>query len=657
MPQYRYTGESKWMGLSGNAVLALYNTPGSGKKISIHSIEITNKNRLGYQTGAADANSTAPIRIRVAGVSSLAGGYSITPQKLNSTAADWPSTVQVKQRTTFTPTYINWNGAVTYTDATVAVGDVTFTPGSAPSWIANEHRDAGRYFIGTSGNVGTYRITANTTTDLTVEPPFLSATSTTGYVAEIKEVLHHGVLKVCSPAISSVPVSPNGYINSKPYSSTGQVFGSGNSASVQNIYIRANESISVFVDQVINASMPMIVEATFIVEGTPNSTYQVCYYTYLDAENESILSVNNTNGSGKVVRLVSLSVGEVGTLDTPYFQVVPIGSIDPASFDDPDKKLTVSATNSANGTLNPSTAIMFTNVPVIPYGVPISYIAEGAPAAAVPRGFNYLNSKDFVGPVFATFFPESAAYKTPNASFWTAGAPGTFGTHVSQEYSKIKGYGGAPIVIREGEALGIVSGAETATLSTAIGISGFGAYEFSMVFNVESAFIPSVSLKAQLVDGTPVEGAQLMLAANSGGGLPYQVSVTIVNSGTTATVTHTSHGLETGDKVLIKGASLYHNNGIFIITKINANSYSYTMSADPGSSPTGSIVSTFVFLSGVTDVAGNATPVVREIPSSQPVYGWVRKSSGSPFYKTTQITGTVSNSENSSFSALLIEDE
>jgi hypothetical protein len=653
--QYRYCGESKWMGLSGNAVLGLYCVPGSGKKITVHSVEIVNKNQIGFQTGAADTNAAAPVKLRIANAT-VSGGYSLTPSKMNSAAAAWPSTVQVKQRAIFTPTLINWNGSATYTDATVAAGDVTFTPGTGPAWIANEHRDAGRYFVGTSGNVGTYRIAANTTTALTLDPPMFNAVSTTGYVAEFKEITHHGVLKTCSPAIANVPVSSNGYVNQNFCGGTGSIFGHGNSADQQDIYIRANETLAVFTDTYINASLPMFVEATFIVEGTPNRTYQLSYFTYLDAQGESILSINNTVGSGKVVRLVQLSVSEVGTLDTPYFQVVPIGSIDPASFDDTDKQLTAVPTNSAHGALASNQAILFTNVPVIPSGVPISYIAEGAPAAATPRGFNYLNSKDFIGPVFMTYFPEAAAYKVPDTAFWTAGAPGTMGTHVSHEMSRVKGYGGAPIILREGESLGIVSGAETATGSTAIGISGFGAYEFSVTFSIESNYVPTVKMSVQLVDGSPVENAQVLLTTNTGATLPFQASVTIANSGTTATVTHNAHGLETGDKILIKGASHYQNNGVFTITVINANSYSCVLPSAPGSSPTGTIVATFVFLAGLTNASGIIS-MVKEFSGTQPVIGWARKSSGSPYYKTAPVTGAATSSSDSTFSALLIPDE
>jgi hypothetical protein len=156
--------------------------------------------------------------------------------------------------------------------------------------------------------------------------------------------------------------------------------------------------------------------------------------------------------------------------------------------------------------------------------------------------------------------------------------------------------------------------------------------------------------------GTNVASAQVLLYATSGGGFPAEATVTVANSGTTATVTHTAHGLATNDKVLIKGASHYQNNGVFTITVTDANTYTYTMASAPGSNPTGTIKSTFVFLSGTTDVNGDIS-MSRSIGSSTPVAGWARKSSGSPYYKTGNIIGTVSSSANTAFSAILIADE
>jgi len=156
--------------------------------------------------------------------------------------------------------------------------------------------------------------------------------------------------------------------------------------------------------------------------------------------------------------------------------------------------------------------------------------------------------------------------------------------------------------------------------------------------------------------GTAISGAMVLVKATAGGNLPVDVTVTITNSGTTATVSHTSHGMATNDKVMIKGASLQANNGVFTITYISDNSYSYTMSSTPGSSPTGTIKATYVALSGTTDSNGEIT-MSRVFSASQPVNGWARKSTSAPFYKPGPISGTISTSADTNFSAVLILDQ
>jgi hypothetical protein len=156
--------------------------------------------------------------------------------------------------------------------------------------------------------------------------------------------------------------------------------------------------------------------------------------------------------------------------------------------------------------------------------------------------------------------------------------------------------------------------------------------------------------------GSNIQNARVLLKAATGGPFPFDVTVTIANSGTTATVTHTGHGLSTNDKVLIKGASHLANNGVFTITVSDVNTYTYTMGSSPGSNPTGTIKSTFVFLYGLTDASGNVT-MSRVVPSSQPVAGWVRKSSTQPYYREAALGGSVSNTSGYSANALMISDE
>jgi hypothetical protein len=165
-----------------------------------------------------------------------------------------------------------------------------------------------------------------------------------------------------------------------------------------------------------------------------------------------------------------------------------------------------------------------------------------------------------------------------------------------------------------------------------------------------------VKVIAQTATGTKIQNANVFLATGEGGNLPYKASVTISNSGTTATVTHTSHGMATNDKVWIEGASHDANNGVFTITKIDDNSYSYTMGSAPGSNPTGSITVTFVYLKGETDVNGEIS-MSRSIPGTQLANGWARKSSGAPYYKTGAINGDVISTGDTTFTAILASDD
>jgi hypothetical protein len=166
----------------------------------------------------------------------------------------------------------------------------------------------------------------------------------------------------------------------------------------------------------------------------------------------------------------------------------------------------------------------------------------------------------------------------------------------------------------------------------------------------------TVDMYAKLGDGTAISGARALLKADAGGTFPSNVTVTISNSGSTATVTHTGHAMATNDLVMIKGASLQANNGVFTITKINNDSYSYTMTSSPGSSPTGTIKATYVILFDTTDANGKVT-MSRVFPTNQPCSGWARKSTSAPYYKTGQVSGTVSSSTGASFTAVLIPDQ
>src|SRR6266404_7499820 len=73
--------------------------------------------------------------------------------------------------------------------------------------------------------------------------------------------------------------------------------------------------------------------------------------------------------------------------------------------------------------------------------------------------------------------------------------------------------------------------------------------------------------------------------------MPMLVS-SLTYSGTTATVTAINHGFVNGNKIVIDGvtgtsASLF--NGAFTISGVTSNTFQYTMTSTPSSSPSGTI--------------------------------------------------------------------
>lgn len=158
--------------------------------------------------------------------------------------------------------------------------------------------------------------------------------------------------------------------------------------------------------------------------------------------------------------------------------------------------------------------------------------------------------------------------------------------------------------------------------------------------------------------GTDLQNARVILESADGtGSLPFEDSVTITRSGSTATVTHTSHGLVTGDKVVIRGANQQEYNGPFSITVTTVNAYTYTVSGTPASPATGTIVSSGAVLEGLTDVNGEIT-ASRTFGSNTNVKGFVRKSTTSPRFQDFNLTGnTVSSSTGLSVNVRMVLDE
>jgi hypothetical protein len=148
----------------------------------------------------------------------------------------------------------------------------------------------------------------------------------------------------------------------------------------------------------------------------------------------------------------------------------------------------------------------------------------------------------------------------------------------------------------------------------------------------------------------------LLVASDATGDLPYEESVTgITRSGSTATVSHTGHGMATGDFALISGANQEEYNGAFEITVTGVDAYTYTVPGTPTTPATGTIISTGGIFNSLTNASGVVTDS-RSITNDQPVTGRVRLSTGSYLYKASPVAGTIDASAGFSATVYLIPD-
>lgn len=152
--------------------------------------------------------------------------------------------------------------------------------------------------------------------------------------------------------------------------------------------------------------------------------------------------------------------------------------------------------------------------------------------------------------------------------------------------------------------------------------------------------------------GVVLSGARVFLRTAEAGTLPFNASVSISNSGTTATVTHTAHGLKTNDKIVIYNASNNENLGVHQITVTDANTYTYTT---PSLTASDSGNAYFVYVEGLTDVNGEISNS-RVLSTTQASTGTIRKASSAPFYKPSPISGDISSTENTTFTGVMIPD-
>lgn len=196
----------------------------------------------------------------------------------------------------------------------------------------------------------------------------------------------------------------------------------------------------------------------------------------------------------------------------------------------------------------------------------------------------------------------------------------------------------------------------TVTLNL-VGVTGNVSYKTdgAAISIVQNPVTTTITVKT--TTGTAISGARVLIEAADGTGpLPYQDSVTITRIGSTASVSHTSHGLSDGQKVVISGADQQEYNGVQTISNTSTNAYDFTVTGTPTTPATGTIISTAAVIEGLTDGSGVVSDT-RTFTSAQPIVGVVRKGSSSPYYKTGTISGTISATTGFSTTVQLVRDE
>lgn len=171
----------------------------------------------------------------------------------------------------------------------------------------------------------------------------------------------------------------------------------------------------------------------------------------------------------------------------------------------------------------------------------------------------------------------------------------------------------------------------------------------------------TVRVTALDASDTPIQGARVFLEAAAGGDLPAKETVTMTTSGGVATVSHTAHGMSTGQVVAIRSSNIGGVTGaddlvgLKTITVVDANEYTYATLASNGT-PTGTITSSAVILNGLTNASGVVETTSFSFTNSQPVTGIVRKSTSSPTYKDGILSGSIVSAGGFVTNAVLFPD-
>jgi hypothetical protein len=174
---------------------------------------------------------------------------------------------------------------------------------------------------------------------------------------------------------------------------------------------------------------------------------------------------------------------DVGTTDTPTLRVVPVGSLYAGDIDDAGRqRVNVVKMNSTYPDLANTACRLYTDIPIMPQGVPEVAIAPAS--AGTPQGMNYLHTRDFWGPMYRNMLVECSHMK--------GGAlPDTLGCSYGHKRSDLLGRR-AGLTINGGEGIAIVNSAETA-VGVQAAWGGWPSLSFAAQLDVEDSTVVSVT--------------------------------------------------------------------------------------------------------------------------------------------------------------------
>lgn len=255
-----------------------------------------------------------------------------------------------------------------------------------------------------------------------------------------------------------------------------------NTTAVEPILIPQNTGVAMIVDSNTTENQAVRVNLVASVDGKTI----VWDFVANSVPGLGIFSLENTGTN--VVKLLRYSFSELGTTDTPYIRLVPIGQNYATDFADSSKQgILVEPMNSTYPGL---TALRcFSDIGFIPSGSPEVVINEGS--AGTPRGVNYLHTRDFNGPAYRVFMPEMRAGGGVSSASDMWGFQN--GHRFSDMLTRMRGSVREGITLNPGEGVALVASSET-FIGVQGAYSGWPSLTFQAIVDSEPQINPTLTL-------------------------------------------------------------------------------------------------------------------------------------------------------------------